>query len=176
MTPSKMVFTQLTEWIPHYTFSPIVARHRGDYKVQSFSCWDQFLCLAFAQLTYRESLRDIEVCLRSRSSQLYRLGIRGAVSRSTLAHANEHRPWQMYADLAEHLIAKARRLYAGDGFGVELDQTVYALDATTVDLCLSVFPWAHFRSTKRRSRSTPCSICAGRSPRRFTSRRETFTR
>ena len=148
MTPPKMVFTQLTEWIPHYTFRRIVARHRGHYKVQSFSCWDQFLCLAFAQLTYRESLRDIEVCLRSRSSQLYRLGIRGAVSRSTLAHANEHRPWQMYADLAAHLIAKARRLYAGDSFGVELEQTVYALDATTVDLCLSVFPWARFRSTK----------------------------
>jgi len=148
MTPPKMVFTQLTEWIPHYTFRRIVARHRGDYKVQSFSCWDQFLCLAFAQLTYRESLRDIEVCLRSRCGQLYRLGIRGAVSRSTLAHANEHRPWQMYADLAGHLIAKARRLYAGDSFGVELNQTVYALDATTVDLCLSVFPWARFRSTK----------------------------
>jgi len=143
-----MVFTQLTQWIPHYTFRRIVAHHRGDYKVQSFSCWDQFLCLAFAQLTYRESLRDIEVCLRSRSSQLYRLGIRGAVSRSTLAHANEHRPWQMYADLAGHLIAKARRLYADDSFGIELAQTVYALDATTVDLCLSVFPWAHFRSTK----------------------------
>jgi hypothetical protein len=148
MTPPKMVFTQLTEWIPHYTFRRIVARHRGDYKVQSFSCWDQFLCLAFAQLTYRESLRDIEVCLRSRCGQLYRLGIRGAVSRSTLAHANEHRPWQMYADLAGHLIAKARRLYADDSFGVELNQTVYALDATTVDLCLSVFPWARFRSTK----------------------------
>jgi hypothetical protein len=148
MTPPKMVFTQITEWIPHYTFRRIVARHRGDHKVQSFSCWDQFLCLAFAQLTYRESLRDIEVCLRSRSSQLYRLGIRGAVSRSTLAHANEHRPWQMYADLAGHLIGKARRLYADDSFGVELDQTVYALDATTVDLCLSVFPWARFRSTK----------------------------
>ena len=148
MTPPKMVFTQITEWIPHYTFRRIVARHRGDHKVQSFSCWDQFLCLAFAQLTYRESLRDIEVCLRSRSSQLYHLGIRGAVSRSTLAHANEHRPWQMYADLAGHLIGKARRLYADDSFGVELDQTVYALDATTVDLCLSVFPWARFRSTK----------------------------
>ena len=148
MQPPKMVFTQLMDWIHPQTFHRIVARHRGDYKVQSFSCWDQFLCLAFAQLTYRESLRDIEVCLRSRSGQLYRLGIRGAVSRSTLAHANEHRPWQMYADLAGHLIAKARRLYADDCFGVELDQTVYALDATTVDLCLSVFPWARFRSTK----------------------------
>src|SRR5882762_6290420 len=148
MQPPKMVFTQLMEWVPHYTFRRLVTRHRGDYKTHRFSCWDQFLCLAFAQLTYRESLRDIEVCLRSRSSQLYHLGIRGSVSRSTLAHANEHRPWQMYADLAGHLIGKARRLYAGDPFGVELDQTVYALDATTVDLCLSVFPWAHFRSTK----------------------------
>ncbi len=136
------------EWVPHYAFRRLVTRHRGDYKAYRFSCWDHFLCLAFAQLTYRESLRDIEVCLRSRSSQLYHLGIRGAVSRSTLAHANEHRPWQMYADLAGHLIGKARRLYAEDSFGVELDQTVYALDATTVDLCLSVFPWAHFRSTK----------------------------
>jgi transposase len=148
MQPPKMVFTQLMEWIPHYTFRRLVTRHRGDYKAYRFSCWDHFLCLAFAQLTYRESLRDIEVCLRSRSSQLYHLGIRGSVSRSTLAHANEHRPWQMYADLAGHLIGKARRLYAGEDFGVELDRTVYALDATTVDLCLSVFPWARFRSTK----------------------------
>ena len=148
MQPPKMIFAQLIEWVPHYTFGRLVTRHRGDYKTYRFSCSDQFLCLAFAQLTYRESLRDIEVCLRSRSSQLYHLGIRGAVSRSTLAHANEQRPWQMYADLAEHLIAKARRLYAGDSFGVELDQTVYALDATTIDLCLSVFPWARFRSTK----------------------------
>jgi transposase len=148
MTLPKMIFTQLMDWIHPQTFHRIVIRHRGDYKVQSFSCWDQFLCLAFAQLTYRESLRDIEVCLRSRSSQLYRMGFRGSVSRSTLAHANEQRPWQMYADLAEHLIGKARRLYAGDAFGVELDHTVYALDATTVDLCLSVFPWARFRSTK----------------------------
>jgi hypothetical protein len=148
MQPPKMIFAQIIEWVPHYTFRRLVTRHRGDYKTYRLSCWDQFLCLAFAQLTYRESLRDIEVCLRSRSSQLYHLGIRGSVSRSTLAHANEHRPWQMYADLAEHLIGKARRLYAGDSFGVELNQTVYALDATTVDLCLSVFPWAHFRSTK----------------------------
>jgi hypothetical protein len=148
MQPPKMVFSQLMEWIPHYAFRRLVERHRGDYKTYRLSCWDQFLCMAFAQLTYRESLRDIEVCLRTRSSQLYHLGIRGAVSRSTLAHANGRRPWQMYADLAEHLIGKARRLYAGDSFGVELNQTVYALDATTVDLCLSVFPWARFRSTK----------------------------
>ena len=143
-----MVFTQLMEWVPHYAFRRIVDRYRGNLKTYRFSCWDQFLCLAFAQLTYRESLRDIEVCLRSRSSGLYHLGIRGAVSRSTLAHANEHRPWQMYSDLAFGLIKRARSLYAGDGFGVELEQTVYALDATTVDLCLSVFPWARFRSTK----------------------------
>ncbi len=143
-----MIFSQIMNWIHPQTFLRIVQRHQGDYKTYRFSCSDQFLCLAFAQLTYRESLRDIEVCLRSRSSQLYHLGIRGAVSRSTLAHANEHRPWQMYADLAGHLIGKARRLYAGDSFGVELAHTVYALDATTVDLCLSVFPWAHFRSTK----------------------------
>jgi hypothetical protein len=148
MQPPKMIFAQLMDWIHPQTFRRIVQRHQGDYKTYRFSCSDQFLCLAFAQLTYRESLRDIEVCLRSRSAQLYHLGIRGAVSRSTLAHANEHRPWQMYADLAGHLIAKARRLYAGDSFGVELAHTVYALDATTVDLCLSVFPWAHFRSTK----------------------------
>jgi hypothetical protein len=148
MQPPKMIFSQLMDWIHPQIFRRIVQRHQGDYKTHRFSCWDQFLCLAFAQLTYRESLRDIEVCLRSRSSQLYHLGIRGSVSRSTLAHANEHRSWQMYADLAGHLIGKARRLYAGDSFGVELDQTVYALDATTVDLCLSVFPWAHFRSTK----------------------------
>ena len=102
-----MIFSQLMDWIHPQTFRRIVARHRGDYKVQSFSCWDQFLCQAFAQLTYRESLRDIEVCLRSRCAQLYRLGIRGAVSRSTLAYANEHRPWRMYADLAGQLIAKA---------------------------------------------------------------------
>lgn len=148
MQPPKMIFAQLMDWIHPQTFHRIVQRHQGDYKTYRFSCSDQFLCLAFAQLTYRESLRDIEVCLRSRSSQLYHLGIRGAVSRSTLAHANEHRPWQMYADLAGHLIGKARRLYAGDSFGVELAHTVYALDATTVDLCLSVFPWARFRSTK----------------------------
>jgi hypothetical protein len=148
MQPPKMIFTQLMEWVPHYAFQRIVARHRGHYKVQSFSCWDQFLCLAFAQLTYRESLRDIEVCLRSRSSQLYHLGFRSPISRSTLAHANQTRPWQMYADLADLLIGKARKLYADEEFGVELAQPAYALDATTVDLCLSLFPWAKFRSTK----------------------------
>jgi hypothetical protein len=148
MQQPKMVFAQLMEWIHPQIFHRCVQRHDGDWKTYRFSCWDQFLCLAFAQLTYRESLRDIEVCLRSRSSQLYHLGIRGAVSRSTLAHANEHRPWNIYADLAERLIAHARCLYAQESFGVELDQPAYALDATTVDLCLSLFPWAKFRSTK----------------------------
>ena len=148
MQPPKMIFAQLMDWIHPQTFRRIVARHRGDYKVQSFSCWDQFLCQAFAQLTYRESLRDIEVCLRSRCTQLYRLGIRGAVSRSTLAHANEHRPWQMYADLAGHLIGKARRLYAGDSFGIELEQTVLPSR-----LCSCVSMWCV--ST---ARDQPCSM------------------
>jgi transposase len=144
----KLLFAQLMDFLPWTSFARSVARYGGDRRVRNLSCAEQFRAMAFAQLTYRESLRDIEVCLRSRSSQLYRMGFRGSVSRSTLAHANEQRPWQMYADLAEHLIGKARRLYAGDAFGVELDHTVYALDATTVDLCLSVFPWARFRSTK----------------------------
>lgn len=118
------------------------------YKVQDFSCWDQFLCMAFAQLTYRESLRDIEACLRSRGSQLYHLGIRGHVARMNLARANAQRDWRIYADLAQHLIRKARRLYAAEDFGVQLDETVYALDSTTIDLCLSLFRWARFRRTK----------------------------
>lgn len=148
MQQPKIVFSQVMEWIPHYVFQRIVARHAGDYRIQSFSCWDQFLCMAFAQLTYRESLRDIEVCLRSRQSQLYHLGIRGNVSRSTLAYANEKRSWKIYEELAYRLIFKARKLYAKDDFGVELEQTVYALDASTIDLCLHLFPWAYFRSTK----------------------------
>jgi hypothetical protein len=148
MQPPKMVFAQLMEQIHPETFRRIVHRHQSHYKVLSFSCWDQFLCLAFAQLTYRESLRDIEICLRSRSSQLYHLGFRSPISRSTLAYTNEHRPWQIYADLAEILITKARKLYVDDDLGVDLAQTAYALDATTVDLALSLFPWAKFRSTK----------------------------
>jgi hypothetical protein len=148
MQPPKMVFAQLMEQIHPETFRRIVHRHQGHYKVQSFSCWDQFLCLAFAQLTYRESLRDIEICLRSRSSQLYHLGFRSPISRSTLAYANEHRAWQIYANLAEVLITKARKHYVDDDLGVDLTQTAYALDATTVDLALSLFPWAKFRSTK----------------------------
>jgi len=142
------VFAQLMHHLPLTTFRRCVIRYRGEFKVQSFSCLDQFLCMAFAQLTYRESLRDIEVCLRAQSSKLYHLGIRSAVARNTLANANAVRDWRIYADFAQGLIGIARRLYLQEPFGVDLQETVYALDATTIDLCLSVFPWAVFRSTK----------------------------
>jgi len=148
MHSGKFVLAQLLDGIHSQQFQRCVARYGGDYKVRSFSCWDQFLCLAFAQLTYRESLRDIEACLRSRRPQLYHLGLRGEVARSTLAEANESRDWRIYADLAHGLIRQARTLYAGDDLGIELAQTAYALDATTIDLCLSLFPWARFRRTK----------------------------
>jgi hypothetical protein len=134
--------------VPVYEFHQCVQRYHGHYKMKSFSCWDQFLCMAFAQLTYRESLRDIEACLRSAQRKLYHMGIRGKVSRNTLAHANQVRDWRIYADFAQILIVRARRLYASDSFGVELDQTAYALDSTTIDLCLSLFPWAKFRKHK----------------------------
>jgi hypothetical protein len=148
MYSEKLVFAQLVEWVPHYEFRRLVDRYRGDYKVSSFSCWDQFLCMAFAQLTYRESLRDIEACLRSRPHLLYHLGIRGQVARSTLADANEQRDGRIYADLAQKLIRRARPLYAHENFGLELDETVYALDSTTIELCLNLFPWARFRQQK----------------------------
>lgn len=139
-----MVFSQLMDHAPMHEFRRCVARHAADYRVRSFSCWDQFLCMAFAQLTFRESLRDIEACLRAVPTRLYHLGIRGYVSRSTLADANERRDWRVYADFAQTLIGIARELYAYDSFGVELEQTVYALDSTTIDLCLSLCPWAPF--------------------------------
>ena len=148
MHSGKFVLAQLLDWIHPQQFQRCVTRYGGDYKVRRFSCWDQFLCLAFAQLTYRESLRDIEACLRSRRPQLYHLGLRGEVSRTTLADANESRDWRIYADLAHGLIRRARQLYAHEDLGVELEQTAYALDATTIDLCLSLFPWARFRRTK----------------------------
>jgi hypothetical protein len=148
MHAGKFVLAQLLERIHPEQFRRCVARYQGDYKVRRFSCWDQFLCLAFAQLTFRESLRDIEACLGSRQRQLYHLGLRGQVARSTLADANESRDWRIYADLAQSLIERARRLYAHDDLGMELAQTAYALDATTIDLCLSLFPWAHFRRHK----------------------------
>jgi transposase len=136
------------DFLPMYEFRKCVSRYQGNYYIKTFSCFDQFLCMAFAQLTYRESLRDIEACLRSMQSKLYHMGIRGNVSRSTLSHANESRDWHIYADFAQVLIHIARGLYIDDEFGVELDNTVYALDSTTIDLCLSLFPWARFRKRK----------------------------
>jgi len=148
MNSGKSIFAQLMDFLPSKAFRRCVKRYQGDYKLKTFSCWDQFLCMAFAQLTYRESLRDIEACLRAQHTKLYHLGIRGQVSRNTLAHANSVRDWRIYADFAQVLITRARALYANDNFGVELAQTVYALDATTIDLCLALFPWAKFRKHK----------------------------
>ena len=148
MNTSKTVFTQLMDFIPQYDFRRCINRYRGNHKVISFSCFDQFLCMAFAQLTYRESLRDIEACLRSQQNKLYHMGIRGTVSRSTLADANENRDWRIYADFAQVLIHYARNLYADEDLGFELKETIYALDSTTIDLCLSLFPWASFRKSK----------------------------
>jgi hypothetical protein len=148
MNFGRTVFAQLMSLLPLPTFRKCVERYRGEYKVQSFSCLDQFLVMAFAQLTFRESLRDIESCLHAVSSKLYHMGIRSSVARSTLADANETRDWRIFADFAHVLIAKARRLYQQDEFGVELEQTVYALDSTTIDLCLALFPWAQFRRHK----------------------------
>jgi hypothetical protein len=144
----RLIFAQLMDHLPPYEFQKCVARYSGDYKFRGFTCLDQFLCLAFAQLTFRESLRDIEACLRSVESKLYHMGFRGKVSRSTLADANEAHDWRIYADLAQVLIHIARPMYAGESLGFDLDNTVYALDSTTIDLCLSVFPWARFRARK----------------------------
>jgi len=148
MNLGKLVFAQVTQHLPLTTFRRCVARYGGEHKVKSFSCLEQYLCMAFAQLTYRESLRDIEACLRAQEGKLYHMGIQSRVSRSTLADANEVRDWRIYAEFAQSLIGIARRLYAAEPFGVDLKETVYALDASTIDLCLSVFPWAPFRSTK----------------------------
>src|SRR4249919_3224432 len=148
MHTGKLVFAQLMDHLPLTSLRRCVARYGGHHKVQHFSCLDQYLSIAFAQLTFRESLRDIEACLRAQSAKLYHLGIRSIVSRNTLANANATRDWRIYCEFAQRLIAMARRLYANEPFGVDLKNTVYALDATTIDLCLSVFPWAPFRSTK----------------------------
>ena len=148
MNQGKTVFSQIMGYLPIKAFNRCVNKYRGHYKVKSFSCLDQFYSMAFAQLTYRESLRDIEACLRSRENQLYHMGFRSRVARNTLAHANEKRDWRIYAEFAQVLIHIAKDLYADDSFGVELEETVYALDSTTIDLCLSLFPWAHFRRTK----------------------------
>ena len=148
MNSGKTVFSQLMDFLPLYEFHKCVDRYDGHYKVKSFSCWDQYLCMAFAQFTYRESLRDVQACLRAAESKLYHMGFRGKVSRNTLSHANQIRDWRIYADFAQALIAMARPLYAQEDFGVQLDQTAYALDSTLIDLCLSLFPWARFRRHK----------------------------
>jgi IS4 transposase len=148
MYTGRLVFSQLMDYLPIHTFRRCVQRYRGNHKIKYFKCLDQYLCMAFAQLTYRESLRDIEACLRAQRKKLYHMGIRSNVSRNTISNANKVRDWRIYADFAQSLIHTARKMYANEDFGVELDQTVYALDATTIDLCLSVFPWARFRDTK----------------------------
>jgi transposase len=148
MNTGRTAFSQLMDFLPLAEFRQCVKHHQGDYKTQSFSSWDQFLCLAFAQLTYRESLRDIEACLRAQHSKLYHMGLRGAISRATLAYANEHRDWRLFAAFARGLIQKARLLYRDEAFGVELEETVYAFDSTTIDLCLTLLPWAQFRRHK----------------------------
>ncbi len=148
MNSGQMIFTQVMDVMPLKTFHRCVARYQGDFSVKQFICLEQFRVMAFAQLTYRESLRDTVTCLRSQSSKLYRMGIRSKVSKSTLADANEVRDWRIYADFAHHLIGVARKLYQQDQLAIDIEQTVYALDSTTIDLCLSVFPWAHFRTTK----------------------------
>ena len=148
MYDGQSVFSQIMDVLPIKKFRRCVDRYNGNYRVRSFKCYDQFLCMAFAQLTYRESLRDIECCLRAMKTKLYHMGIRGKISRSTIADANENRDWRIYCDFAQILIHQARQLYANDDFGLQLDETVYALDATIIDLCLSVFPWARYRKSK----------------------------
>jgi hypothetical protein len=148
MNTDRIIFSQLMDFIPRHHFNQCVHRYRGNYRTRAFSCFDQFLCMAFAQLTFRESLRDVETCLRALQPKLYRAGFRGRIARSTLADANEKRSWRIYADFAQQLIAKARTLYIDDSFGVELEHATYALDSTTIDLCLTLFPWAQFRRRK----------------------------
>src|SRR6266436_5701839 len=148
MNTGRTVFSQLIEFLPHQQFQKCVARYGGGRYLKNLSCWDQYLAMAFAQLTYRESLRDIEACLGSIGGKLYHMGFRGKVARSTLADANESRDWRIYADFAQVLIAIARPLYAHDPIGLDLDQSLYALDSTTIDLCLALFPWAKFRRHK----------------------------
>ena len=148
MHAGRIVFAQLIDFLPKKQFDRCVRRYRGNHRIKTFSCFDQYLCMAFAQITYRQSLRDIETCLRAMQPKLYHCGIRGNVSRTTLAKANENRDWRIYADFAHLLINKARTLYADEDFGIQLNREVYALDSTTIDLCLSLFPWAKFRKHK----------------------------
>lgn len=148
MYTGQTVFSQLIDFLPKKQFDKCVLRYQGNHRIKNFSCFDQYLCMVFAQITYRQSLRDIETCLRAMQQKLYHCGIRGNVSRTTLAKANESRDWRIYADLAQILINKARTLYANEDFGMQLNREVYALDSTTIDLCLSLFPWAKFRKHK----------------------------
>ena len=148
MHAGRTVFSQLLDFLPKHQFDQCVRRYHGNHRIRTFSCFDQYLCMMFAQMTYRQSLRDIETCLRAMQSKLYHCGIRGTVSRNTLAKANEQRDWHIYADFAHVLIARARTLYADEDFGVQLNRDVYALDSTTIDLCLTLFPWARFRQHK----------------------------
>jgi len=148
MHAGRIVFSQLLDFLPKKRFDRCVRRYRGNHRIKTFSCFDQYLCMAFAQITYRQSLRDIETRLRAMQPKLYHCGIRGNVSRNTLANANEHRDWRIYAEFAQVLIGKARTLYANEDFGIQLNREVYALDSTTIDLCLSLFPWAKFRKHK----------------------------
>lgn len=148
MNSERTIFSQIMDFIPMYEFRKCVSRYNGNYKVKSFSCWDQFLCMAFAQITYRDSLRDIEACMRASQQKLYHMGIRGIISRNTLAHSNQVRDWRIYADFAHILIECARKLYKNEDLCLKLKQTVYAFDSTTINLCLSLFPWAKFRKHK----------------------------
>ena len=148
MHKGRIVFSQVLDFLPRKQFRKCVSRYRGNYRTRSFTCYDQFLCMAFAQLAYRESLRDTVLCLRAVREKLHHVGIQGKVARSTLSDANEKRDWRIYCDFAQVLIGKARNLYADDDFGLQLKETVYALDSSTIDLCRSVFPWARFRATK----------------------------
>src|SRR5882672_1848675 len=176
MNHGRLVFAQLMQHLPLTTFRRCVSRYQGERKVHSFSCLNQFLCMAFAQLTARESLRDIEACLRAQRSKLYHLGIRSAVARNTLANANAVRDWRIFADFAQSLIGIARPLYVDEPFGVDLKDTVYAFDATTIDLCLSVFPWALSNRRRLRSGCIRCSICSEISRLSFTLATESCTK
>jgi len=168
MYTGRIVFSQLMDFVPKSDFEKCVQQYQGNYRIRKFSCYDQYLCMAFAQLTYRESLRDIETCLRAMQSKLYHAGIRGNVSKSTLSDANENRDWRIYADFSLVLIQIARKLYVDDDFGVKLEQIAYVLDSSTIDLCLSLFPWARFRRYKAAIKlhtlldlrgNIPCFIC-----------------
>jgi hypothetical protein len=173
MNTGKLVFAQVMAHLPLTTFRRCVARYDGKHKVKYFTCLDQYLCMAFAQLTYRESLCDIEACLRSQAAKLYHMGFRSTVARNMLANANSVRDWRIHADFAQSLISIARKLYAEESFGVDLSNTVYA---TTIDLCLSVLPWAPFRTTKAAVKIIPCSTCAATYPASFTSAAASGTR